>query len=108
MFQTQLAKRQEMGDTDSPAGRSEVIPVCGIGASAGGLEALQTFFTALPNDLSLAYVVVVHLAFSIGGLQSPIILEVRTRRDRGSHGPKIHGGRLSAAARLRRLAAKAK
>ena len=51
-----------MGDTDSSAGRSEVIPVCGIGASAGGLEALQVFFNALPNDLGLAYVIVVHLA----------------------------------------------
>ena len=38
------------------------IPVCGIGASAGGIEALQQFFGALPGDLGLAYVVVVHLA----------------------------------------------
>ena len=38
------------------------IPVCGIGASAGGVEALQQFFRALPPDLGVAYVVVVHLA----------------------------------------------
>ena len=38
------------------------IPVCGIGASAGGIEALQQFFGALSGDLGLAYVVVVHLA----------------------------------------------
>jgi two-component system CheB/CheR fusion protein len=36
--------------------------VCGIGASAGGVEALQLFFTSVPDDLGLAYVVVVHLA----------------------------------------------
>ncbi len=33
----------------------------GIGASAGGLKALQTFFDALPNDTGMAYVVVTHL-----------------------------------------------
>ena len=38
------------------------VPVCGIGASAGGVEALQQFFTSLPDDLGLAYVVIVHLA----------------------------------------------
>jgi signal transduction histidine kinase/chemotaxis response regulator CheB len=38
------------------------VPICGIGASAGGVEALQHFFAALPDDLGLAYVVIVHLA----------------------------------------------
>jgi two-component system CheB/CheR fusion protein len=38
------------------------VPVCGIGASAGGLEALQQFFRTIPVDLGLAYVVIVHLA----------------------------------------------
>jgi two-component system CheB/CheR fusion protein len=37
-------------------------PICAIGASAGGLAALQKFFAAIPNDLGLAYVVVVHLS----------------------------------------------
>jgi two-component system, chemotaxis family, CheB/CheR fusion protein len=62
MVKKYVAKRYEMSDTDSPAGRSEVVPVCGIGASAGGLEALEVFFNSLPNDLGLAYVIVVHLA----------------------------------------------
>ena len=38
------------------------VPVCGIGASAGGVEALQQFFATVPSDLGLAYVVIVHLA----------------------------------------------
>ena len=37
------------------------IPVAGIGASAGGIKALQDFFSALPSDLGIAIVVVVHL-----------------------------------------------
>lgn len=36
--------------------------VCAIGASAGGLKALQSLFGAIETDLGLAYVVVVHLA----------------------------------------------
>ena len=38
------------------------ISVCGIGASAGGVEALQQFFLGVAPDLGLAYVVIVHLA----------------------------------------------
>ena len=38
------------------------VPVCGVGASAGGVEALQQFFSALSPDLGLAFVVVVHLS----------------------------------------------
>jgi two-component system CheB/CheR fusion protein len=37
------------------------IRVVGIGASAGGLEALEQFFTNVPLDSGLAYVVVQHM-----------------------------------------------
>ncbi|MEQ8406390.1 MAG: chemotaxis protein CheB [Oceanicaulis sp.] len=43
------------------SGAKKTIPVCGIGASAGGVQALQQFFAELPGDLGLAYVVVMHL-----------------------------------------------
>ncbi|WP_373356609.1 CheR family methyltransferase [Pseudoroseicyclus sp. CXY001] len=39
-----------------------VPPIVGIGASAGGLEALQAFVQAIPNDSGIAYVIVQHLA----------------------------------------------
>jgi len=42
--------------------KSDHIPICGIGASAGGVNALQSLFRNLPNDLGLAYVVILHLA----------------------------------------------
>lgn len=38
------------------------FPIVGIGASAGGLAALKLFFSHVPKDSSLAYVVVVHLS----------------------------------------------
>ena len=46
-------------DPDDTAGRS--IPVVGIGASAGGIEALGRFFDAMPADSGCAFVVVLHL-----------------------------------------------
>ncbi|WP_250451519.1 CheR family methyltransferase [Caballeronia sp. ATUFL_M2_KS44] len=38
------------------------FPVVGIGASAGGVEALQTFFENAPSTMNMAFVVIVHLA----------------------------------------------
>jgi len=40
---------------------ANVFPVVGIGASAGGLEAFEEFFTHVPEDGGMAYVVIQHL-----------------------------------------------
>ena len=37
-------------------------PICAIGASAGGVAALQELFRLLPGDLGMAYVVILHLS----------------------------------------------
>ena len=37
------------------------FPIVGIGASAGGVEALEGFFRAVPPESGMAYVVVTHL-----------------------------------------------
>jgi len=37
------------------------FPVVGIGASAGGLEAFEQFFTSMPPDSGMAFVLVQHL-----------------------------------------------
>src|SRR5665647_605092 len=37
------------------------FPIVGIGASAGGLEALESFFENLPIDSGMAFVVIQHL-----------------------------------------------
>jgi two-component system, chemotaxis family, CheB/CheR fusion protein len=41
--------------------RHEPFFVVGLGASAGGLETLEQFFTNMPPDSGMAFVVVVHL-----------------------------------------------
>ncbi|MDQ2103237.1 chemotaxis protein CheB [Azospirillum isscasi] len=45
-----------------PESGEPVRCIVGIGASAGGLEALQRFFDNVPGDSDLAYVVVQHLS----------------------------------------------
>ncbi|MDQ7786166.1 MAG: chemotaxis protein CheB [Thermodesulfovibrionales bacterium] len=40
---------------------SSGFPVVGIGASAGGLEALEKFFTHMPPDAGIAFVIIQHL-----------------------------------------------
>lgn len=39
----------------------ERVPVAGVGASAGGLEALERFFQAVAPDCGMAFVVILHL-----------------------------------------------
>ena len=46
----------------SPRAKDERFLVVGIGASAGGLDALTAFFRAVPDDPGMAFIVVAHLA----------------------------------------------
>src|SRR4030095_4516279 len=45
----------------APRPADEPFLVVGLGASAGGINALQQFFLHTPADLQAAYVVVLHL-----------------------------------------------
>jgi two-component system CheB/CheR fusion protein len=58
---------------------SERMPVIvAIGASAGGIHALQSFFTAVPGDTGAAFVVVVHLDPQHRS-EMPAIIAARTK-----------------------------
>ncbi len=53
----------KMADEELKAqAKQTFISVCAIGASAGGVPALQSLFRQVPPDLGLAYVVIVHLS----------------------------------------------
>jgi two-component system CheB/CheR fusion protein len=41
---------------------SDKLYVVGIGASAGGLDAIQQLFDHIPSDTGIAYVIVQHLS----------------------------------------------
>ncbi len=57
------AKRASPASAPRPeaGAKSSMFPIVGIGASAGGLEALEQFFGHMPRDGGLAFVVVQHL-----------------------------------------------
>jgi chemotaxis response regulator CheB len=48
--------------TGAAALAEQGVPICGIGASAGGVAAVRCFLRELPEDLDLADVVILHLA----------------------------------------------
>jgi two-component system CheB/CheR fusion protein len=41
---------------------TKIFPFIGIGASAGGLEALKSFVSNVPKDSGMAYIVIVHMS----------------------------------------------
>jgi two-component system CheB/CheR fusion protein len=47
--------------------------VVGIGASAGGLDALERFFDALPTDTGMAFVVIQHLSPAFKSLMDQLL-----------------------------------
>lgn len=49
------------------------FPVVGIGASAGGLEAIQTFFDHMPFDTEMAFVIVQHLSPDFKSLMKELL-----------------------------------
>lgn len=54
------ARRQAAEPSPKPGSPPDVV-IAGLGASAGGLAALEQFFSRVPPDLGVAYVVVQHL-----------------------------------------------
>jgi two-component system, chemotaxis family, CheB/CheR fusion protein len=59
-MKTSRPTRAPPGDPPTETGTAP-LTVIGIGASAGGLKALQQFVEAVPWDSGMAYVVIVHL-----------------------------------------------
>ena len=52
------------------------FPVVGIGASAGGLEALEQFFTNMPNNSGMAFVVIQHLDPTHPGIMPELLQRI--------------------------------
>ena len=64
------AKEQKL---EHAQGSAEAPLVIGIGASAGGLEALQQFFGHMPTNSGLSFVVVQHLSPDYKSLMADIL-----------------------------------
>ncbi len=56
-------------------GSAKEFYVVGIGASAGGLEAIESFFSKVPSDSGLAFVIIQHLSPDYKSLMPEILLK---------------------------------
>jgi chemotaxis methyl-accepting protein methylase len=62
ILQDKAQKESSLPPEDQePASHAPVFPVVGIGASAGGLEALEQFLRNVPGNSGVAYVIIQHL-----------------------------------------------
>ncbi len=57
-----MKRTQPRADNDGPKKQEDALFVVGLGASAGGVEALKAFFAGLSGTEGMAFVVVLHLA----------------------------------------------
>ena len=53
--------RKHAGEGTPQSADTQACLIVGIGASAGGLKALKAFFSSMPIDTCMAFVVVPHL-----------------------------------------------
>ena len=59
---------------EPPLSKTEkLFPIVGIGASAGGLEALEVFLTHVPDDCGAAFVIVQHLDPTYKGMMVELL-----------------------------------
>src|SRR5687768_10748748 len=73
-----MSEAQASGGNERRGIHSAHPPIVVIGASAGGIKALQAFFEDAPNDCGAAFIVVVHLDPEHRS-ELPHILSLRTR-----------------------------
>jgi two-component system CheB/CheR fusion protein len=65
-------------DNIVPTKGYQMLPVVGLGGSAGGIPALQKFFAATPVDTGMAFVVVLHLSPEHGSVLDSILANTTT------------------------------
>jgi len=58
----------------------ETFPIVGIGASAGGLEALEQFFANMPEENGMAFVVIQHLDPNHAGIMPELLQRMTTMK----------------------------
>ena len=74
-----------------PARAQSAFPIVGIGASAGGLEALEQFLGHVPAGSGMAFVIVQHLDPTHKGIMAELLQ--RATAHEGRPGQGSHEGR---------------
>ncbi len=78
MNKKQAAAKKQRDENTSNEANTEPFAIVGIGASAGGLEALEEFFHHMPEDSGMAFVVIQHLDPNHTGIM-PELLQRMTK-----------------------------
>ena len=68
-----MAQAETKAPREAGSRHNDDMFVVGIGASAGGLEALQQFFRFMPSSSGLSFVVIQHLAPDYKSLMADIL-----------------------------------
>jgi chemotaxis methyl-accepting protein methylase/nitrogen-specific signal transduction histidine kinase len=63
---------------ETPPANGKWFPVIGIGASAGGLEALEQFLHAVPDSSGMAFIIVQHLDPDYKGFMPELLQRITT------------------------------
>ncbi len=71
-------KTEISGSPEKKKSAKSKFPIVGIGASAGGLEALEQFFSNMPPDTGMAFVVIQHLDPTHVGILPELLQRVTT------------------------------
>ncbi len=66
-------KNLETGKQEKDLKKSISFPIVGIGASAGGLETLNVFFSIMPPDSNIAFVIIQHLSPSHKSIMASLL-----------------------------------
>ncbi len=59
--------------TNVKAEKLKKFPIVGIGASAGGLEAIETFFKNMPSETGIAFIIIQHLSLDKKSMMSELL-----------------------------------
>ncbi len=79
----EINKVSKTSKTKMPIGYAPLgFPLVGIGASAGGLEALEHFFQNMPKDTGMAFVVIQHLDPNHVGIMPELLQRITTMKVR--------------------------
>jgi two-component system CheB/CheR fusion protein len=62
--------QKKYGKTSSKRGG---FPIVGIGASAGGLETLEAFFSKMPPEADMAFVIIQHLSPNFKSIMASLL-----------------------------------
>lgn len=71
-----MPKSKKPSKERSPESESSLFPIVGIGASAGGLEALEQFLGNVPEGSGMAFVVIQHLDPTYKGMLPELLQRV--------------------------------